>query len=50
MRFQLEYKGWRGPTLGWLFVDPETLASHATRAGWRCEVIWQEEEATTWRA
>jgi SAM-dependent methyltransferase len=44
MRFQLEYKGRRGPTLAWLFVDPETLAAHATRAGWRCEVIWQEEE------
>ncbi len=44
MRFQLEYKGRRGPTLGWLFLDPETLAAHATRAGWQCEVVWREEE------
>jgi SAM-dependent methyltransferase len=44
MRFQLEYKGCRGPTLGWLFVDPETLEVLAGRAGWRCEVIWREEE------
>ena len=44
MRFQLEYEGRRGPTLGWLFVDPETLAARADRAGWRCEVIWREEE------
>ena len=44
MRFQLEYRGCRGPTLGWLFVDSEMLARHAERAGWRCEVIWQEEE------
>lgn len=44
MRFQLEYGGRRGPTLCWLFLDPETLADHATRGGWRCEVIWQEAE------
>jgi SAM-dependent methyltransferase len=44
MRFQLEYKGLRGPTLGWLFVDPGTLAAHAERARWRCELIWREEE------
>jgi SAM-dependent methyltransferase len=44
MRFQLEYKGRRGPTLGWLFLDPETLARHAEDTGWRCELIWQEEE------
>jgi SAM-dependent methyltransferase len=44
MRFQLEYKGAMGPPLEWLFVDAETLADHAGRAGWSCEVIWQEEE------
>ena len=44
LRFRLEYKGRRGLTLGWLFLDPETLTAHAARAGWRCEVIWREEE------
>lgn len=44
MRFQLEYKGVMGPPLEWLFVDSATLADHARRAGWSCEVIWQEEE------
>ncbi len=44
MRFQLEYKGAMGPPLEWLFVDSATLAGHARRAGWSCEVIWQEEE------
>jgi len=44
MRFQLEYKGAMGPPLEWLFVDSATLADHAKRAGWSCEVIWQEEE------
>jgi SAM-dependent methyltransferase len=44
MRFQLEYKGVMGPPLEWLFVDSATLAEHAGRAGWSCEVLWQEEE------
>ena len=44
MRFQLEYKGAMGPSLEWLFVDSATLADRARRAGWSCEVIWQEEE------
>ena len=44
MRFQLEYQGVMGPPLEWLFVDSETLADHAGRAGWSCEVIWHEEE------
>ena len=43
-RFQLEYKGRKGPALEWLFVDLETLAQHALKGGWSCEVIWQEEE------
>ena len=44
MRFQLEYKGEKGPPLAWLFVDSKVLAEHAGKAGWSCEVIWQEEE------
>jgi SAM-dependent methyltransferase len=44
MRFQLEYNGVTGPPLEWLFVDAGTLADHAGRAGWSCEVLWQEEE------
>jgi SAM-dependent methyltransferase len=44
MRFRLQYRGRRGPRLAWLFVDSETLTEHAERAGWRCEVIWREEE------
>ena len=44
MRFRLEYKGKKGPTLAWLFLDSELLAERAMKAGWSCEVIWQEEE------
>lgn len=44
MCFQLEYKGRKGPPLAWLFVDSKILAERAGKAGWSCEVIWQEEE------
>jgi len=44
MRFRLEYKGKKGPTLTWLFLDAGLLAERALKAGWCCEVIWQEEE------
>jgi len=44
MRFRLEYGGRRGPAYGWLFVDPDTLAAEAARAGYGFEEIWREEE------
>jgi len=44
MRFRLEYKGKKGPTLAWLFLDSKLLAERAMKAGWFCEVIWQEKE------
>ncbi|MBI3085328.1 MAG: methyltransferase domain-containing protein [candidate division NC10 bacterium] len=44
MCFQLEYKGRKGPPLAWLFVGSKILAERVGKAGWSCEVIWQEEE------
>jgi SAM-dependent methyltransferase len=44
MRFRLEYKGKKGPPLGWLFLDAKLLAERAMKAGWSCDVIWREEE------
>ena len=44
MRFRLEYKGKKGPPLAWLFLDSKLLTERAMKAGWSCEVIWQEEE------
>ena len=44
MRFRLEYKGKKGPPLAWLFLDAKLLGERAMKAGWSCEVIWQEEE------
>jgi SAM-dependent methyltransferase len=36
---QLEYKNKKGRPFTQLYVDPETLAKHATKAGYQCEVI-----------
>lgn len=44
MHFRLEYRGKKGPTLAWLFLDSGLLAERAMKAGWSCEVIWQEED------
>ncbi len=44
IRLRMEYKGTLGPWFTWLHVDPGTLAGHAARAGWRCEIPCQEED------
>ena len=44
MRFRLEHKGKKGPPLAWLFLDAMLLTEHAMKAGFSCEVIWQEAE------
>ncbi len=44
MRFRLEYKRVIGAEYAWLFVDLDTLSTHAARAGLACEGIWHEEE------
>lgn len=43
IRLQSEFRGDKGLYCGWLQVDPETLKEHAKSAGWRCEVVLQEE-------
>ncbi len=43
VRMRFEYGGGIGPTCGWLHVDPETLGECASRHGWLCQVIHQEE-------
>jgi SAM-dependent methyltransferase len=43
IRMQFEFKGEAGAPCGWLHVDAETLAKHAGQAGWRCEIVLQEE-------
>ncbi len=43
IRMRFSYKGRMGSLIRWLHVDPETLAEHAARAGWRCRVVEQDE-------
>ena len=44
VRMHFEYKGLKGPVCGWLHVDPETLADHASEAGWSCEILLREDD------
>lgn len=40
---RLEYRGDRGEPFRELYIDHSTLAGHAERAGWRCDVIFLDE-------
>jgi SAM-dependent methyltransferase len=43
IRLQSEYRGRAGPFYRWLHVDATTLREHAAGAGWKGEVIRQED-------
>ena len=42
VRMRMTYRGRDGASYLWLFLDPDTLAEHATRAGWRTEILHAE--------
>jgi SAM-dependent methyltransferase len=42
-RIQVEFAGAAGPYFRWLHIDPDSLEREASRAGWRTEVLVQEE-------
>jgi len=44
VHMQLEYEGHAGEPFPFLFVDPETLASSAARAGLTCDVLEREDD------
>jgi SAM-dependent methyltransferase len=44
IRMCFEYKWQTGAFFNWLHVDPQTLAEHAQRSGWRCQVTWQGDD------
>jgi SAM-dependent methyltransferase len=44
IKMRLEYKGVKGPVTGFLHVDAVTLAEHAAKAGWSCEILVQEKD------
>jgi SAM-dependent methyltransferase len=43
IRMQFVFGETTGPMCGWLHVDPERLTHHAERAGWRCDLVLEEE-------
>ena len=43
IRMQLEFRGEKGLHHGWLQVDPETLQERAELAGWKREIVHQDE-------
>jgi SAM-dependent methyltransferase len=43
IRLQFHFQGKNGPNCCWLHVDPDTLKERAVVAGWRYDVILQEE-------
>ena len=43
-RFRMEFQGIKGPVCKWLHIDPKTLARHATKAGWSCQVLLELED------
>jgi SAM-dependent methyltransferase len=44
LRLQLEYNGEFGPPFESLYVDPDTLDHYASKTGWSCKVILQEDD------
>ncbi len=39
LRLKVVYKGIEGPEFGWLHVDPDTLADHASLEKFNCEIV-----------
>lgn len=42
VRLQIEYANERGPWFQWMHIDAPTLAARARLAGWKCEVVGED--------
>ncbi|RNL55153.1 class I SAM-dependent methyltransferase [Pedobacter jejuensis] len=42
--YQYEYKGEKGESFNWLYVDIETVNKIASETGWKSEVIFDDDE------
>lgn len=40
IRYQYEYRDWRGEQFPWLYVDQQTLTAVAHREGWSLEILY----------
>lgn len=43
VRMQIEFEGIQAPFESWLHVDSRTLESHARQAGWKCDILIEQE-------
>lgn len=43
VKFQMQYKGKKGPVFEWLYIDQITLADYATKCGFKTELLVQGE-------
>lgn len=43
VRYQMEYRGVKGPFFHWLFIDEDTLRKYAHRTGWIFQVVYEED-------
>lgn len=44
IQYQLEYKGVKGQSYQWLYIDPETLLKHAEALGYQVEILLEADE------
>jgi hypothetical protein len=44
VEYRMEYAGFLSAPFQWLYIDQETLQQQASRAGWFCQIIYEEEE------
>ncbi len=42
--YQFEYNEQKGEPFGWLYLDISTLQKIATKAGWHCQIIYEEDD------
>jgi SAM-dependent methyltransferase len=43
VQYQMEYRGVKGPSFNWLFVDEDTLKKYSHRTGWEFQVVYEED-------
>lgn len=41
--YQIEYNGKKGSKFKWLFIDPVKLNAIAKKAGWHCQIVYDDE-------
>lgn len=42
--FCYEYQGTKGEWFNWLYIDPLTLAKYSQAKGWKCEIVFRDDQ------